>query len=69
MKSPRLLAIHAWAATALPVLANGFYVPVQAPEATARGNAWLATANTAAAVYYNAAGLAQIGRASCRERV
>ena len=63
MKSPRLLAIHAWAATALPVLANGFYVPVQAPEATARGNAWLATANTAAAVYYNAAGLAQLDEA------
>lgn len=42
------------------VSANGFYIPVQAPEATGRGNAWLATADTAAAVYYNAAGLTQL---------
>ena len=63
MKSPRLLFLSAWSASALPVLANGFYVPVQAPEATARGNAWLATADTASAVYYNAAGLAQLREA------
>lgn len=44
----------------MPVFANGFYIPVQAPEATAKGNAWLATANSAAAVYYNAAGLTQL---------
>ncbi len=43
-----------------PLLGNGFYIPVQAPEATGRGNAWLATADTAAAVYYNAAGLTQL---------
>lgn len=43
------------------ILGNGFYVPVQDPEATARGNAWLATADTASAVYYNAAGLTQLG--------
>lgn len=60
MKSPYSLFLPVWVATALPVLANGFYVPVQAPEATARGNAWLATADTASAVYYNAAGLAQL---------
>ena len=42
------------------VTANGFYIPVQAPEATARGNAFVATADTAAAVYYNAAGLTQL---------
>lgn len=42
---------------------NGFYVPVQAPEATGRGNAWLATADTASAVYYNAAGLTQLDNA------
>jgi len=53
--------IPVWLATALPVFANGFYIPVQAPEATARGNAWLATADTASAVYYNAAGLTQLG--------
>jgi long-chain fatty acid transport protein len=45
----------------LPIFGNGFYVPVQAPEATGRGNAWLATADTASAVYYNAAGLTQLG--------
>lgn len=49
-----------WFATALPLLADGFYIPVQAPEATGRGNAWLATADTASAVYYNAAGLTQL---------
>ncbi len=44
----------------VPAWGNGFYVPVQSPEATSRGNAWLATANSAAAVYYNAAGLTQL---------
>ncbi|MES2475355.1 MAG: outer membrane protein transport protein [Verrucomicrobiota bacterium] len=43
-----------------PLWGNGFNVPVQSPEATSRGNAWLATANSAAAVYYNAAGLTQL---------
>lgn len=60
MKFQRFLFIPAWFATAIPVLANGFYIPVQAPEATAKGNAWLATADTASAVYYNAAGLTQL---------
>lgn len=50
-----------WSLTGGVLLANGFYVPVQAPEATGRGNAWLATADSAAAVYYNAAGLTQLG--------
>ncbi|MFK7911428.1 MAG: OmpP1/FadL family transporter [Akkermansiaceae bacterium] len=48
------------ALTAVPASGNGFYIPVQAPEATSRGNAFVATANTAAAVYYNAAGLTQL---------
>ncbi len=57
----RSLAFTASGAVSSPLLlANGFYVPVQAPEATGRGNAWLATADTAAAVYYNAAGLTQL---------
>lgn len=60
MKSQTQLVLSAFALTALPVLGNGFYIPVQAPEATARGNAWLATADSAAAVYYNAAGLTQL---------
>ena len=60
MKRQALLLFSASALTIAPVFANGFYIPVQAPEATARGNAWLATANSAAAVYYNAAGLTQL---------
>lgn len=60
MKPVRSHFLPYWLATALPVLANGFYIPVQAPEATARGNAWLATADSASAVYYNAAGLTQL---------
>lgn len=60
MKSRNFKLLGAWLATASPAFANGFYIPVQAPEATARGNAWLATADTASAVYYNAAGLTQL---------
>jgi long-chain fatty acid transport protein len=60
MKRKASLVFFTCALTAIPALGNGFYVPVQAPEATSRGNAWLATADTAAAVYYNAAGLTQI---------
>lgn len=48
------------AISATPAFGNGFYIPVQSPEATSRGNAFVATANTAAAVYYNAAGLTQL---------
>jgi long-chain fatty acid transport protein len=60
MKRNACLVFSACAICAAPVFGNGFYVPVQAPEATARGNAWLATADTPAAVYYNAAGLTQL---------
>jgi len=58
LRLPHLFPV--WIATVLPLMADGFYVPVQAPEATGRGNAWLATADTASAVYYNAAGLTQL---------
>ena len=60
MKLPLASLITVWALLPGVLLANGFYVPVQAPEATGRGNAWLATADSAAAVYYNAAGLTQM---------
>ncbi len=60
MKRKAILVFSATALSVVPAFSNGFYVPVQAPEATARGNAWLATADSAAAVYYNAAGLTQI---------
>jgi long-chain fatty acid transport protein len=59
MKRKACLFFSATALSVIPAFSNGFYVPVQAPEATARGNAWLATADSAAAVYYNAAGLTQ----------
>ncbi len=44
--------------------ADGFHLAGQAPEAVGKGNAFVATANTAAAVYYNAAGLTQLDEAS-----
>ena len=40
--------------------ANGFYVPVQDPFATARGNAFVASADRPSAIFYNPAGLSQI---------
>jgi long-chain fatty acid transport protein len=60
MKRKACLLFSATALTVAPVFGNGFYIPVQAPEATGKGNAWLATADSPAAVYYNAAGLTQI---------
>lgn len=41
------------------VSAAGFRLPNQSAFATARGNAFVATANNASAVYYNPAGIAQ----------
>ncbi len=40
--------------------ANGFYIPVQDPFATSRGNAFVASADRPSAVYYNPAGLTQL---------
>ena len=40
--------------------ANGFYIPVQDAFATARGNAFVATADRPSAIYYNPAGLTQL---------
>lgn len=37
----------------------GYYLPKQDAFATARGNAFVATADSAAAVHYNPAGLVQ----------
>ncbi|BDS06033.1 hypothetical protein NT6N_10730 [Oceaniferula spumae] len=45
-------------------VADGFHLAGQSPEAVGKGNAFVATANTAAAVYYNAAGLTQIDGSS-----
>jgi long-chain fatty acid transport protein len=43
-----------------PLLAAGFRMPHQDPEAIARGNAFVATADNPSAVYYNPAGITQL---------
>lgn len=42
------------------LMAAGYYLPNQDTFATARGNAFVATADTAAAVHYNPAGMTQL---------
>lgn len=50
--------------TLLPgaVLGAGYYLPNQDAFATAKGNAFVATADSAAAVFYNPAGLTQLSQ-------
>jgi long-chain fatty acid transport protein len=50
------------AATFLPVMVYGLgsAIPNQDAEATARGNAFIATANNPSAIYYNPAGITQL---------
>jgi long-chain fatty acid transport protein len=56
-----LLATGAfWEGFTLPVFAGGFRLPDQDAFATARGEAFTATADNASAVYYNPAGLTQL---------
>ncbi len=43
------------------VRAVGFRLPNQDPEAIARGNAYVATADNPSAIYYNPAGITQLG--------
>ncbi len=52
---PALLAL-----TPAAALANGTRLPNQDAEATARGNAFVATADNPSAIYYNPAGLTQL---------
>lgn len=44
------------------VMAAGYYLPNQDAFATARGNAFVATADSAAAVHYNPAGMTQVAK-------
>jgi len=44
----------------VPAGANGYRLPNQDPEAIARGNAFVATADNPSAIYYNPAGIAQL---------
>lgn len=61
--SPLLLAVCCFVATVAPPQTGhglGFRIPNQDAEATARGNAFVATADNPSAVYYNPAGISQI---------
>ena len=49
-----------WMLAPAAASAAGYYLPNQDAAATARGNAFVATADTAAAVFYNPAGLTQL---------
>jgi len=56
----RLLLAVVFGSLPLTLLANGFLLPDQDAFATARGEAFVATADNASAVYYNPAGIAQL---------
>jgi long-chain fatty acid transport protein len=56
----RLLPIILWGASILNVAANGFRLASQDGFASARGEAFVATANNASAIYYNPAGITQL---------
>jgi long-chain fatty acid transport protein len=62
----RLLALIFWSALASNVSANGFRLASQDGFASARGEAFAATADNASAIYYNPAGIAQITGTSLR---
>lgn len=60
----RFNSLPALALVLIPASAGaaGFYLPNQDAFATAKGNAWMATADGPAAIFYNAAGLTQLER-------
>jgi long-chain fatty acid transport protein len=62
----RLLAIMIAGASAWKVSANGFGLPDQDAFATARGEAFVATADNPSAIYYNPAGIAQLEGSNLR---
>ena len=55
-----MATLAALAAGAMMVQGVGFRLPNQDPEAIARGNAFVATADNPAAIYYNPAGITQL---------
>ena len=55
-----MLAVLVWGASALNAPAGGFRLASEDAFATARGEAFVATADNASAVYYNPAGLTQL---------
>ena len=56
----RLLPIILWGVSALNVSANGFRLASQDGFASARGEAFVATADNPSAIYYNPAGITQL---------
>src|SRR5664279_1080376 len=56
----RLLAMLISGVSAWKVSANGFGLPDQDAFATARGEAFVATADNPSAIYYNPAGITQL---------
>jgi long-chain fatty acid transport protein len=61
-----VLAVLVSGASALNVSGNGFRLADQDAFATARGEAFVATADNASAIYYNPAGLAQLEGSNLR---
>lgn len=62
----RLLIVLISSISACQSLANGFGLPDQDAFATARGEAFVATADNASAIYYNPAGIAQLTNSNFR---
>jgi len=56
----RLLALAVWFATPLVIVGNGMRLASQDGFATARGEAFAATADNPSAIYYNPAGITQL---------
>src|ERR1700729_3374495 len=61
-----LLAVLISGVSAGKALANGFGLPDQDAFATARGEAFVATADNASAIYYNPAGITQLTNSNFR---
>ena len=59
-KASGLLAVLFWGVSTLKISANGFGLPDQDAFATARGEAFVATADNPSAIYYNPAGITQL---------
>jgi long-chain fatty acid transport protein len=62
----KLLAVVLLSGLARNAAANGFGLPDQDAFATARGEAFVATADNASAIYYNPAGIAQLTNSNLR---
>lgn len=60
----KLRKLTGWVLCSMPsgLMAAGYYLPNQDAFATARGNAFVATADSASAVFYNPAGMTQLER-------